>query len=241
MSAEGQIDQINREFAIGLQNVLGDKLYGAYIYGAAAFNDSLPTGDIDFHVILVENLTEIEKHELEDLHRKLALEYPPLGGELDGYYILLEDARKRVPPQSQLWQCATDNAWALHREHIRSGRYIKLYGGDPLEIYSPSTWPELEDALIDELRYVEEHLDQYPDYCILNLCRLMVSFKTRDVVISKARASEWSFDAIPEWRWLVQLALKSYQGKATSHDRELMLSGVEKFFEYATAQIDQLR
>jgi hypothetical protein len=240
MNEKKQIEIISGEFAAGLQNVLGDKLHAAYLYGATVFNDSLPTGDIDFHVILKDKLTCIEKRYLESLHKELTKKYPPLGSELDGYYILLEDAKKETPPQSEMWNCATDNAWALHREHIRAGRYRLLHGGDPKEIYLPSTWSEIETALFDEIRYIKENLDKYPDYCILNLCRLIYSFQTRDVVISKARASEWSFVEIPKWRWLVELARKSYEGKATSQDKELMLVEIKRFFEYATSHIDQI-
>src|SRR5512136_325565 len=144
MDTKRQIEILNREFKKGLQDILGEKLHAVYVYGAAAFNDSLPTGDIDFHVILKDHLTDIEKQELEGLHKKLAKKYPPLGGELDGYYILLEDAKKKTPPRSEMWQCAIDNAWALHREHIRAGRYITLHGGDPREIYPPCNWTEIE-------------------------------------------------------------------------------------------------
>lgn len=229
------------DFVNGLRIVLGDKLHAAYVHGAAAFQDSLPIGDIDFHVILESHLTDKEKQELEDLHKELTRKYPPLGGELDGYYILLEDAKQKTPPRSELWGHATDDAWALHREHIRAGRYITLHGGDPGEIYPPSSWTEIETALLGEIHYIEEHLDKYPDYCILNLCRLLYSFQTRDVVISKASASEWSFDAIPEWKWLVELARKSYERKVTSQERETMLREVGRFFTYATSQVDALR
>jgi len=241
MDAAKEIDIIIREFKKGLQLALGDKLHAAYVYGAAAFHDSLPTGDIDFHVILKDHLTEAEKKELEDLHKELAKKYPPLGGEFDGYYILLEDAKKKSPPRSEMWQNATDNAWALHRAHIRAGRYITLHGGDPIEIYLPSTWSELEAALLEEIHFVEKNLDAYPAYCILNLCRLLYSFETRNVVISKAKASEWSFDAIPEWKRLVDLARKSYEGKATSQDRESMLKEVKNFYRYVTSHIDEIR
>lgn len=233
------IEIILSKFTTGLQNILGDKLQAAYVFGAVAFNDSLPTGDIDFHVILKDHLTDTEKQELNALHQKLARKYPPLGGELDGYYILLEDAKKSLPPQSEMWQHATDHAWALHREHVRAGRYIKLYGEDPGQIYPPSTWPEIEEALCDEVRYIKKHLSQYPDYCILNLCRLLYSFQTRNVVISKAKASEWSFEALPEWKWLVELARKSYEHRATAQDRQRMLAEVENFFGFITSKIDK--
>lgn len=241
MDARKQIEIISGELKKGLQEVLGEKLYAAYVYGAAAFDDSLPTGDIDFHIILKDHLTYTEKQALEDLHREFAEKFPPLGGELDGYYILLDDAKKNTPPRSEMWQCATDSAWALHREHISAGRYITLYDGDPREIYPPSSWTEIEYALLDEIRYINEHLYEYPDYCILNLCRLLYSFQTRNVVISKSMASEWSFDAIPKWKGLVELARKSYEGKATSQDREIMLIEVRNFFDYVTSQINQIK
>jgi len=241
MKTNNEVEIIEREFARGLRDLLGEKLHAAYVYGAVVFNDALPIGDIDFHVILQDHLTDVEKRELESLHEEIARKYPPLGVEMDGYYILLEDAKKRTPPTSEMWNCATDTAWALHREHIRAGRYHTIHGGDPREIYLPGTWPEIEAALFGELRYVQEHLDQYPDYCILNLCRLVYSFRTRDVVVSKARASEWAFDALPEWKWLVELARKSYEKKATGKDRELMLKEVKKFYEYATSEIDRAR
>ena len=241
MHPNEQIPIIIAAFREGLQSILGAKLHAAYVYGAAAFPDSLPTGDIDFHVILNGRLTGLEKQALEDMHAALARKYPPLGIGMDGYYILVEDAKRRTPPKSEMWAGATDHAWALHREHIRAGRYISIQGGDPLEIYLPSTWTEIDEALQQEVAYIRAHLDQYPDYCILNLCRLIYSYQTKDVVISKAKAAEWSFQALPEWRWLVDLAWKSYEGAASPEDRALMVKGVSAFFAFAKARIDPLR
>jgi hypothetical protein len=232
-----QISVIGEAFVDGLRCVLGGKLHGAYIHGAAAFPDTFPTGDIDFHVILETELTQNERSKLEELHEALAREFPPLGGELDGYYILLADARCESPPRSQMWSRATDTSWALHREHIRAERHIVLHGPDPTGIYRPASWPEIESALYGELEYVENHLHEYPDYCILNLCRLIYSFEARDVVVSKAAASEWAHDALPEWRRHIALARKSYRGQATVADRDFMLAEVGRFFDFARLRI----
>ena len=239
MSRLQDVSAIGQAFVIGLERILGHKLYGVYIYGAAAFPDAVPTGDIDFHVILRGELTAAERSELEKLHESLAERYPPLGGEMDGYYILLEAARRESPPRSQMWGRATDNSWALHREHIRAGRHIALYGPEPSEIYMPATWPEIERALYGELDYVAEHLHDYPDYCILNLCRLIYSFETRDVVISKAQAADWALDALPDWTYHVELAKKSYARQTTVEERAFMLAEVCAFFEFARARIDR--
>ena len=169
MTTAQQVAVIGEAFAEGLRRILGGKLHGAYVYGAAAFPDALPTGDIDFHVILTGELTDHERTQLEQLHQALAREFPALGGELDGYYILLADARGVSPPKSQMWARATDNSWALHRAHIRAGRHIVLHGPDPRGVYPAATWSEIERALHGEVEYVEKHLQDYPDYCILNL------------------------------------------------------------------------
>jgi len=241
MTLSEEVDTISQAFLDGLKRVLGEKLHGAYIYGAAAFPDAVPTGDIDFHVILKSELTDDERSDLERFHESLADQFPPLGGELDGYYILLADARREPPPRSQMWKRATDESWALHREHILAGRCIVLHGPEPAEIYPPASWSEIESALIGELEYVRSHLDECPDYCILNLCRLIYSFETRDVVVSKARASDWAYDALPAWRQYIALARKSYARQATADDRSSMLAEVGKFLDFARARIEQAR
>ena len=239
MSISQEVSIIGQAFVNGLKRILGEKLHGVYIYGAAAFPDAVPTGDIDYHVILKSELTDSERSELEMFHESLAEQYPPLGGEMDGYYILLGDARRESPPRSQMWRRATDDSWALHREHIRAGRHIVLHGPEPTEIYPPASWPEIESALHGELDYVEKHLHKYPDYCILNLCRLIYSFETKDVVISKTQASNWARDALPEWRRHIELARKSYARQATPEDRRFMLAEVGRFLEFAHARIEQ--
>ena len=223
-------------FVHGLQEALGDKLAGVYLYGAAAFPDSVPSRDVDFHAILKEKLTTEERAALNDLHAALTRDFPPLGAELDGYYILWQDAGGARPPADQLRPGVADESWALHCAHIRAGRCIPLYGPDPLGLYPAPAWPELEAALHGELRYVAEH-PEYPDYGILNLCRLMYSFETRDVVISKAMAAEWARRAMLQWRLLIELAKKSYAGQATVEDKEQMTAGLGRLYEFACRRI----
>jgi len=225
----------------GLEKALGDNLFGVYVYGAAAFPDAVPTGDVDFHVILKETVNDKEKQALKELHATLARDFPPLGAELDGYYILLDDAREASPPPHQLQADIVDSSWALHRAHFHAGRCIVLYGPDPKEIYPAPSWSELEQALDGELRYWADHLDECPDYCILNLCRLMYSFETRNVVISKAGAAAWALEAIPEWRQPTELAQKSYAGRATPEDKAFMTAEVGGLYRFACERIRESR
>lgn len=236
-----QVNAIARALTQGLRRILGDKLYAAVIYGAAAFPDAVPTGDIDFHVILTAPLTEHERSQLDALHTALARDFPPLGAEMDGYYILLADARGATPPQSQMWSGATDFAWALHRAHMLAGRCIVLHGPDPRDTLLPPAWAELEAALDAELAFVEEHLSQYPDYCILQLCRLIYSNETRKVVVSKAHAAAWAWEDLPQWRPAIAAARRSYAREATPADRELMRAELPALYTLAVARIARAR
>jgi hypothetical protein len=112
-----------------------------------------------------------------------------------------------------------------------------LCGPDPKQIYPAATWPELADALEGELEYVARHLEEYPDYCVLNLCRLMVSYKAQDVVISKWASAEWAAAAFAEWRPLLAAATRSYARQATPEDQELLASQVADFFSFACDRI----
>jgi hypothetical protein len=116
-----EIREVCQAFLNGLTGALGEKLFGVYIYGAVAFPDTFAIGDIDFHVILREALTGTEKANIDRLHQDLQRDHPPLGGELDGYYILLEAVQGETPPQSQMWSLATDFA-CEQIAHSRAGR-----------------------------------------------------------------------------------------------------------------------
>ena len=235
------VQAVCRALLEGLKAVLGEKLAGLYVFGAVAFPDAAPTGDIDLHALLNGVLTDRETSGVQSLHSSLAQAFPPLGGELDAYYLLLDDARRTTPPRHQLWADVVDVSWALHREHIRAGRCIVLHGPDPKEVYPAASWPELEDALHGELRYVENHLGDYPDYCILNLCRLMYSFETHDVVVSKAAAATWAYETFPEWRRHIETARRSYARQATAQDKEFMRSEVTDLFGFACDRIRESR
>jgi hypothetical protein len=233
----GSIQDLTQTLLQGLITILEGKLYGVYLYGAVAFPDTDVVHDIDFHVILTETLTEKEKQEVNDLHASLGEEFPQHGRELDGYYILLEDALKTKPPEHQLLPGVLDGSWALHREHIRVGRCIILHGPDPKQIFPPCSWRDLEASLLGELRYIEDHLHEFPDYCILNLCRLMYSVYTRDVVVSKLMSAVWAQDIFPDWSSLIQAARKSYNQKATKNDKVLLESKIDEFLDFSRVRI----
>ena len=88
MSTSQQVSIINQAFANGLRRIVREKLHAAYISTVLQPFRKQFSGDINFHVILKSALTNSERSELEMPHEPLAGQFPPLGGEIDDYYIL---------------------------------------------------------------------------------------------------------------------------------------------------------
>jgi len=233
------IQTICKEFVQGLATILGDKLYGIYMYGATVFEDSGQPQDIDCHVILQAVPTGNERERLFALHADLERRFPPLGGEVDAYYILLKDAQDTLPPENHLRLGIRDESWALHCAHVRAGRYIALYGPEPLELFPSPSWPSIAAALNHEMRFIERNL-MYPAYCILNLCRIMYSVLEKDVVVSKRFSGNWACQRFPRWAPLIEASLRSYERAATVEDDELLAAEVKHFLEFALRHIRQI-
>jgi hypothetical protein len=76
---------------------------------------------------------------------------------------------------------------------------------------------------------------------VLNLCRLIYSFETRNVVISKAKAAEWGREHLPQWRKHIELAGKSYEGRAEASESEFLSAEVDYLLKVAQARIAKSR
>jgi hypothetical protein len=225
----------------GLKAALSENLYGIYLYGAMVFPETKHILDIDFHAIVKRPLTVRETDEIQHLYKELAEKFPPLGAELDGRYILLDDARQVSPPKLQMFHPELfDDSWTLHRAHIRAGYCIVLYGPEPEQVFPAPTWSELLAGLEVERMYIERHLSVYPDYCVLNLCRLLYSYRSKNVVISKQTAAEWVLDNFTTWKPLVEAALRSYAGEMREEDKRLLESETERFYQFACDIIEEM-
>jgi hypothetical protein len=185
-------------------------------------------------------LTDSERERIFALHAELAKRFPPLGGEVDAYYILFVDAQGMAPPGNQLRTDIRDESWALHCAHVRAGYYVTLCGPDPAAIFPLPSWHGISAALDHEIRFIERNL-RYPAYCVLNLCRIIYSFLQRQVVVSKRFSGEWARRQFPEWGPLIEAALRSYQGAATEEDDRLLNAEVQQFLEFAARRIHEIR
>ena len=226
-----------RALADRLKAALPGTVHGIYLHGAMVFPETDRVVDLDAHSILNRPLSDAEKEAVQAVHRSLTEEFPPLtSDDLDVWYILLEETGQSAP-QHQINPNLADTSWALHRAHLRAGYGIVLHGPPPWETFQAPTWPELEASLDGELKFVLDHAVRHPAYCVLNACRLMVSYQSRDVVFSKKTSAEWAMDNFRAWRGLIAAALRDYAENADSGDRQMLAKKTGPFLEFARAVI----
>src|SRR5688572_1567554 len=122
---------LTERLVAGLRNAIGEKVRSVFLYGAAMFPRP-PSWklDYDFHV-LVAPLDAAEADAIRTLHTALEAAFRT---DLDGYYVLLADARSSAIPRHQVFADVVDGAWALHRAHVHARRYVCVEGLDPVDV-----------------------------------------------------------------------------------------------------------
>ena len=241
-----EIEALVETFVEEISRILGPRLHGIYMHGAAVFPDPGPVLDVDCHVVLKKPLEEEERRSIIEVLDRLDEEHPGLGGAPDAYFVLLDAARSIAPPEHQLDTSIIDTSWALHCAHIRAGRYETLHGPEPTDLFPAPSWEDIDAGLMEQLDYIRGHLS-YPAYCVLNLCRIVYSYTERDVVVSKLFSGEWAQERFPEWAPLIAAAARYnagrryFTGERCPEDDELLLGQLPEFLLFAMKRIDAIR
>lgn len=223
----------------GLISSLDDNLYGIYLYGAMVFPETRYIEDIDFHIIVNRKLTDPEKESIIKLHNQLSEEFHILKDDLDGYYILLEDAGHIKTPWHQVYPDIPDESWPLHIAHMRAGYCITLYGPEPRTFLPEPKWQDITKGLKATLNHTVENMEENPAYCILNFCRLLYSYTTGDVVVSKRGSAGWTQENFPEWSDLIKSALRVFEREERNGDRDRIQRKIKEFYKFVSDKIKE--
>ena len=226
--------------AVGAVTALGDGLRTAftadldavYVYGAITFPETEGTGDLDFHAFLRRTPSPEQIGRLAEMTRDLALNHAPLGADLDGWIVATEAAKSRDAPKHLLKQGMRDESWALHRAHWLVGRVVVLLGPSPREFVVSPRWDELEAGLRGEWGYLVH--SNHDAFAILNACRVLISYRDRNVVVSKFRSAAWAIEHLPpEYHPVIGAALATYRGERL----DLPIEGRSSLTEYVSDRL----
>ena len=167
------------------------------------------------------------------------------GSKLDGYYVPYASVRRRENPKNLVYGAhgrihrgGSDDAWAIHREHLARSAYIRLYGPRASRIFSRPDWEEIRSALYRQLVYARNIIDSDPWWSVLNLCRLVYSFKNGSIVVSKLGAARWALKRLQSrWKPVIKSAIRTYKRIGDRKDRVILKRDARKFLGFASIRI----
>lgn len=222
----------------GLIHIFGEDLAAIWLYGAPLFGPSFV--DIDMHVLLTRSPTPERGRQIRRLHERIERDLPDWN-ELDIWYVLLDAARLPEPPANVgPWNPGfRDNHWSLHRAHWLAGACVVVYGLLPQEVVVSPTWEELKETLRLEADEAGHRLDGGSPYWTLQLCRVLASLETRDVVRSKLDSGQWALQRLAlEAHAIIEAAMRFYARTAEASDPELIATAFPGFYRLVRALID---
>lgn len=217
------LNQLLVEVVVGAEEVLADSFCGAYLQGSFAVGDADAHSDVDFIIVIKDEITPKQEAELQTLHQALYAQPTPWAQHLEGSYIPREVLQRPDPARRPLLYL-DNGATAFARDNhdntavvrwVLRERGVVLAGPDPRELVDPIT----ADELRAEVRWALGHwrawfrsLDSINRralaVAVLSHARILYTLAIGEVS-SKRVAGEWALHTLdPEWAHLIRWALE---------------------------------
>lgn len=244
---------------------LNEKLVGVYLVGSIASGDFDLDSDVDFLVLINNELTETNKNSLQAIHKKIhdLDNYP--AKHLEGSYVCIDDLNdwRSVGEKeffyfdngSTAYELSThDNQW--HVRWILRERGITLLGQKPETLLPAIPLAELSEEIkkimLQIMQIFGDEID-HPlnfwnsrfgqSFTVLTYCRMLHTLHT-GTVQSKRTGVAWAKQFVaPQWIQIIDQAWNERQGvrfgvKIGQRAESALLGETLEFIYYALTKMD---
>lgn len=227
------LNAVLRELVERVQATLGDTFVAAWLQGSFAVGDFDRHSDVDFIVVIREELSEEQVSALQIMHERIYGLDCEWAQHLEGSYFPQAILRQPDPRRTPLW-FLDHGSWSLiHSDHCNTAvvrwvlheKGMALAGPDPAGLVEPISVDVLRREIWDKMsRWAEEILDDpdsinnrfYQSYAVLNYCRMLHDLHT-GTVGSKRGGAEWVKATLdPAWAGLIDRAWAGRPNPAVS-------------------------
>ena len=214
------LNDVLQRLVPGVQEVLGRDFLGAYLQGSFAVGDFDRHSDVDFIIVILDELSSEQVVALQAMHRSIFDLACAWAQHLEGSYFPRDVLRRPPEPTQQLWYLDNGSRELVRSEHCNTlvvrwqvrEHGIVLAGPPPATLVDPVP----ESALRREIYAVihdwggeiladPEHYNNrfYQGFIVLSYCRMLHSLYTGEVR-SKRRGAEWAIANLdPAWAGLI--------------------------------------
>jgi len=226
------------ELEAHLRDLLGANLRGIYVYGSLAFGCyHAARSDVDVLVLTRRALASETQQPLLETLRQIGnptrLEISFLAApELDPW-------RHPCPCQLHFSRSAEvrhhlNHDLAAEITNARA-RGVALVGPPPQDTLPDIPERDFLDSIRRDIRWARTHVEEEPDYAVLNSCRVLAYHRER-TVMSKAEGARWGVRQLPSrFRPLAQQAADHYGG---APGVELDRARVTELVDWVTVELD---
>jgi predicted nucleotidyltransferase len=215
-----QLNQVLEYFVVNLKETLNEKLVGAYLQGSYAAGDYDPHSDVDFVVVVEEELSADQVDHLQAMHRRIFKFDSPWAQSLDGSYIPRHILRRQDMPDEELWYLDNGHSSMVMSTHCNTlvvrwvlrEHGVTLAGPAPETLLDPDDVEMLRKEIFEVItRWGEEILQNperynnrfYQSFIVLSFCRMLYSLHTGRVESKPAGAAFAKANLDPRWNGLI--------------------------------------
>lgn len=235
----------------GYRNILKDNLVGIYVHGSLSMNCFNPNvSDVDFLVVIKENLDFNKKRQLIDVLLELDKQGPKKGFEMS---VLLEvHAGNFKYPTPFVLHFSKDHKEKYERDYnymcengedpdlaahitITASRGICIFGKPIKDVFQPVPKKYYLKSIMCDIENAREDILNSPVYIILNLCRVLCYLR-EGMICSKKEGGEWAYSNVPmRYTEIIEQALLCYK------NTEIFNYNAEALIDFADFMMKEIR
>ena len=229
-----------------MQQVLGEKLVGLYLYGSLVIGDfDESISDIDLLAVLESELNDEEFKALQKMHEDFASEYKEWDNRIEVQYMpksalktfkTQETEVAIISPGESFHLKKVGKRWLINW-YLVSKKGVTIFGPSPKSLIPPISKAEFIQTNKEHIKECGEwvkdmHTKRAQAYAILTMCRALYAIKFGEQP-SKKQAALWAEKELPQWSQLIKDALIWRVGEKESHSDDIKTyPETEQFVNY---------
>lgn len=254
-----ELNQVLAELVRRMQVILGNNFIAAYLQGSFALGDFDQHSDVDFIVVIDEELNSPKIDELQTMHDLVYHQGSEWAKHLEGSYFPRVILRDISMIGNQLWYLDHGARHLIRSDHCNTGivrwtvreRGVTLAGPPPKTLIDPISQSELRAEIFATIINWGKEILQYPSpfdnryyqsFIVLSYCRMLHDLY-RGYPGSKREGTEWAKVVLdPFWSKLIDEARDGRQDPAQKIRQPADLDEFEqtlRFVEYVMSKSRQ--
>lgn len=218
-----ELNVVLQELVACAQAALGGNFAAAYLQGSFALGDFDQHSDVDFIMVVDEELSQAELHALQAMHARIYALDCPWAQHLEGSYFPKEILRQTSRSGEELWYLDHGSRSLVRSDHCNTlvvrwvvrAHGVCLAGPDPAALVDPVPVVKLRAVMLEGMqRWGKEILADpqvinnrfYQSFAVLHYCRLLHDLHTGFPGSKRAGAAWAKINLHPSWSGLIDRA-----------------------------------